>query len=590
MKTTTGLILAFLLCYSPLRSQDAPAVSYIQSVSVDYSDPNIVYAASRGQGLFKSTDAGESWVLKCYAAKNKNFNIVIPDPKTPQRVFAGGQESGLLLSTDQGETWEAIGLEGQTINDIAIDKNNPRRIFVLANQGVYSNQDIETQEWVLCFDHNQYLRDSTDLMQYEKAERFGKYGRFGSYGRFKKIAVSPFYPNTIVVGANWEAGFFRSDDGGETWRHETISGIFRRVDVIYFHPSEPDVFYVGTHHQGLFKTYNFGKSWTPLSDGLEPQIRSPYYGAYLISGFAPDPTDPDVFYSGSDYSNWKTIDGGEHWFELGRSLTCEFVRSMAVDPLNPAVVYAGSNVGMYKSTDGGKSWRAVNSGFQEATIQKIIRVSSGENKFQFALSERYPFVFRKSESGSWTAVSWLLPEYGVETAKDLYFNEAEQVLVLVTDHGDFISRDYGLRWMGETPHVDYVYVKSAVKELRLEHPDFDQNYVLAVQLDGDVFFDDSLVDSLYRRPPYISLQLVEAGYPYNGMLPAWSMNVDDCLKATVEIPKTAVKPGKKYYLYAEVRDFQKNYKTAFSKIKFGGSAIIPVSMTLEEGFCLKKHK
>ncbi len=67
MKTSIGLIVVLLLCYSPLRSQDTPAVNYIQHISVDYAEPNIVYAASRGQGLFKSVDYGESWVLKCDA-------------------------------------------------------------------------------------------------------------------------------------------------------------------------------------------------------------------------------------------------------------------------------------------------------------------------------------------------------------------------------------------------------------------------------------------------------------------------------------------------------------------------------------------
>ncbi len=589
MKTRIVLIFAFLLCYGTLRSQDRPAVGYIQSIAVDYSEPDIVYAASRGQGIFKSVNAGESWVRKCEAATGGHFNVVVLDPESPERVFAGGQQSGLLLSTDKGESWRVIGLDSLSINDIAIDKTNPRRLFVLAGQGVYSNQNIDTEPWVLCFDHDQYLRDSTDLLKDARMKRFARYWRPGSYGRFNKIAMSPLRPNTIVVGAGWESGFFRSDDGGATWKHESLSGIFRRVDVIHFHPTEPDVFYVATHHQGMFKTYNFGKSWTPLSDGLGPQIRLPHYGAYLISGFAADPTNPDIFYSGSDYSNWKSVDGGEHWFEMGNTLTCEFVRGMAVDPLRPEIVYAGSNIGLYKSTDSGKSWSAINVGLSEAAIKKTIQVQSGDEEFEFALSERYPFVFRKSPGSNWMSVSWLLAEDSVKMGNDLYFDEVRKELVLVTDIGKFTSTDFGLRWRGEKPRVSFAYAKSAVKELKVEHPDFQKNHVVAVELTGDVFFNDTLVDSLYRRPPYISLQLVEAGYPYNGTVPAWTANVADCLKATVEIPRSCVDPSKTYYLYAEVRDFQKNYKTAYSKMKFGKKpAVIPVSMELQEGFCLKK--
>ena len=581
IKSIIKLTFLLLFFYLPLRAQDNPAANYIQHISIDPSEPNIVYIASLGQGLFKSTDYGESWVLKCNMATNNSFHVVIPDPKNPERVFAGGLRSGLLLSTDKGETWNAIGLTGVTIDDIAIDKNNTNRIFVLADEGIYSNQDIEHEEWVLCFDHDKYLSESLHLIWGEE---------FSKYTRFQKIAISPHYPNTIIAGARMESGFYRSDDGGETWKHESISGIYRRVDVIHFHQDKPDVFYIATHHQGIFKTFNFGKSWVPLSDGLEPQIRLPYYGACLICGFAVDKNDPDVFYSGSDYSNWKSTDGGENWFELDKTLTCQFVRGMAVDPTNSNIIYAGSNVGMYKSTNAGKSWYSINVGFQEVTVIKEINVQSDEGEIQFALSKGDPFVFRKSENKRWASAGWLLADYGIRTGKDLYFDDEKKELVFVSDMGNFISKDYGFRWSDKKNPIEFTYAKSNVKELILDNPDFSNNYVVTVNLTGDVFFDDSLVDSLYRKPPYISLQIVEIGYPYNGSVPAWSINIDDCLKSTVEIPKTSIDLNKKYYLYAEVRDFQKNYKTAFSEIEFQNNIITPISMELKEGFCLKKYK
>ena len=583
------LFLGGLLAGSILYAQENPAVNYIQSVVVDYAEPNTVYAASRGQGLFKSDNAGASWRSICQEAKNGNFNVIVQDPLSPERLWAGGQQSGLLFSSNRGESWKVVALDDQTINDIAIDKTNPRRLFVLADRGVYSCQDVDRDAWVLCFDHDRYIRDSADLNWFQKVKFQGSYRIFGGYSRFKKIAISPLRPQTVIAAANWEGGFFRSDDGGKTWRHETLSGLFRRVDVIYFHPTDPDVFYLGTHHQGLFKTYNFGKSWTPLSDGLEPQIRSPYYGAYLISGFADDPTDPDTFYSGSDYSNWKTTDGGEHWQELDQSLTCEFVRGMAVDPQHPNIVYAGSNVGMYKTTDGGRHWTAINQGFHEVEVIDTIHVRFGDTDLEFALTKYSPFVFRRAPGESWTSAGWLLAEYGIHAVSNLYFDASGQELVLETDRGDYVSRDGGYRWTGETPALSYVPVKSERKSWKPDRLDTLHNYVLEVDLQGEVFFEDSWVDSLYRRPPYISLQIVEEGYPYNGTVPLWSQNLDDYLQATLEVPRSAVEKGKRYLLYAEVRDFQKNYRTACAGIEFDGTTRMTLSITLQDGFCLKKQ-
>jgi hypothetical protein len=260
---------------------------------------------------------------------------------------------------------------------------------------------------------------------------------------------------------------------------------------------------------------------------------------------------------------------------------------MAVDPVNSNIVYAGSNIGMYKSTNAGESWHAINIGFPEAQIKKKIKVQSDEGEIQFALSETHPFVFRKTENEQWTSAGWLLSDYGITVGNDLYFDYDKKELVFVADNGNFISKDYGFRWSDKKHHIDFVYAKSIVKELKIDNPNFNTNYVVTINLTGDVFFDHSLVDSLYRKPPYISLQIVEVGYPYNGTVPAWSINIDDCLKSTVEIPKSSIDPNKKYYLYAEVRDFQKNYKTAFSEIEFKENVIIPISMELKEGFCLK---
>jgi hypothetical protein len=269
----------------------------------------------------------------------------------------------------------------------------------------------------------------------------------------------------------------------------------------------------------------------------------PYYGAYLISGFAADNTNPDIFYSGSDYSNWKSTNGGASWQELDKSLTCEFVRSMAVDPRNPNIVYAGSNVGMFKSTDAGKSWRSINVGLSKVKIIKTISVTTADGSWQYALSEQYPFVFRKSGDERWKSFSWLLAEYGAKIGKDLYYDDTAQQLVFVSDTGNFTSDDYGYRWRGKGSEILFATVKSEVKELKLSNaPDLTNNYAFTIGLTGDVFFNDALVDSLYRKPPYISLQIVEEGYPYNGTVPIWRINVDDYLIMTIEVHNISCMP------------------------------------------------
>lgn len=576
-KILLNLLILIITFKTITFAQNKPAKAYIQDIEIDNSSTNIVYAATLGQGLFKSTNYGEKWELIVDTSKYREFNVIKLFPDNFNKIITGGEKTGLLFSEDQGITWKDIGLKNKTICDISIDVKNPRRVFVLTEDGIYFNNNINENNWQLSFDYKNYI-DTT----YKIKNNFP----YWYYTRFQKIAINPHNPDMILASARWEGGYYQSNDGGKTWIHKTVSGIFRRVDVICFHPKDPHIIYLGTHHQGLFASYNGGESFVPHSDGLKPQIRTPYYGAYLISGFTLDPSNPKTFYTGSDYSNWKSTNGGLSWFELDKSLTCEFVRTMSVDPKNSNIVYAGSNIGVYKSTDKGKTWKAINNGFKEFEFDKIIEVKIKGRKYLYGLSKEYPFVYRKSSGEGWKSFSWLLSEYQIKEGKDIYYDEKNKILILVTDKGNYLSRDEGYRWSGEGSINEFKSIKSDINEIKNYVSDSD-SFVLNISLDGEVFFDDTYVESYYKNPPYISLKLVEEGYPFNNTLPIWSVNIKNSLKFNVSIPKKLIKLNKKYILYAEVRDFQKNYKTGFKKVKFSSMSTYNFTIRLNKGFCLK---
>lgn len=375
----------------------------------------------------------------------------------------------------------------------------------------------------MVFDHEQFIH------QY-----FGKnlppHAWF--YTRFQKIAVDPHDPDRIYIGARWEGGYHWSDDGGDTWHQKWLSGIFRRVDTFVFHPVNPDIIYAGTHHQGMFASYNRGRSWISLSRGLAPERRTPFYGAYLISGLVLTPGMPEVMYTSSDHSNWKTIDSGVTWREMDGGLTCEFARTMAVDPVHPQTVYAGTNIGVYKSENGGDRWRPV------------------------SRSVGAP-------------------------ADSLHYDHRTGKLTLFTSEGPYHSSDGGLHW---DPHRMPEYAPVISKAVSAPEPagvsDGDA-WAIAIHLDGDAFFEDSLVDTLYRRPPYIALQLVSPGYPLDGSAPVWSGNFSRYLRGTIRIPGKAYKSGAEYLLYAEVRDFQRNTLKGFARVTAGSDGEVGITLSPE---------
>lgn len=532
-----------------------PASAYIQKITVDPTEPSTLYAASPGAGLYRSLDGGDSWVSIAPGEDLRYFNAIVIDPRDTSRLFTGGRDSGLWFSEDQGENWERIGLETESILDIALDPTNPKRAFVLAPYGVYRTDNILSGHWEQVFDYEAYLSDNRMASWPARPWRMS---------RFQGITVNPHNPEVVAIGARWEGGYHLSTDGGQTWNHKPVGPIFRRVDRFDFDPVDPSVQYAATHHQGVFKSHNNGESWSSSSSGIEPQKRTPHYGAVLVSGMAFDPGDPRIIYSGSDYSNWKSTDGGQTWKELGITLTCEFARSFVVAPGNPSIVYAGTNVGIYRSDDQGATWESCNRGLPERQILDTCTAEIEGETFAYAVVRGRPAVFRRSitRDTDWVSMSWIL----YEDAQSIRFDPSDSVLILETDKGIRRSYDGGFRWDVEpTLYVDQAIV-TAVGPIESSGTVPEGKRRISVGITGAPLPDDTVVDALYQRPPYISLQVVGPGYPLDGSTPVWSGHWDRQLSGTIDIPEDSIRSDEESFLYVEVRDFQWGTLTGRARI------------------------
>lgn len=144
-----------------------------------------------------------------------------------------------------------------------------------------------------------------------------------------------------------------------------------RINCIAFHPTDPDIFWVGAPQGGIWKTTDGGQNWMPLGDQL-PVMK--------ISDIAVDPADPDVMYiSICDYGYmaffiyyfgrptayglgiYKTTDGGQTWAPTGLTYTLNdklfsMFRRVFIHPVNHQSLLAAGVDGIYGSDDGGVTW------------------------------------------------------------------------------------------------------------------------------------------------------------------------------------------------------------------------------------------
>ena len=215
-------------------------------------------------------------------------------------------------------------------------------------------------------------------------------GYFG--GSIGAVSVSDSDPNVLYVGTGEQTvrgnvspgygGFWKSYDGGETWKKLNLNIDQVQVGRIAIHPTDPEIVFIAvmgdlfkdSSDRGLYKSIDGGNSWKKV---LYTNQRS---GAVDISI---DKSNPRIMYastwnirrtpysleSGGDGSAlWKSTDGGDTWKNISNSTGLPKgiwgISGVSISPANPNIIYAlieNKDGGLYKSNDSGKTWKIVNS-------------------------------------------------------------------------------------------------------------------------------------------------------------------------------------------------------------------------------------
>lgn len=203
------------------------------------------------------------------------------------------------------------------------------------------------------------------------------------------VAVAPTNASVVWVGSgesnnlrssSWGDGVYRSVDGGESWTHMGLRAS-QHIARVVVHPQDENTVFVaamgplwaGGGERGFFKTTDGGRTWrNTLSAG-------PYTG---VTDIVLDPSNPDVVYAatyqrdrraysfvggGPESGLWKSTDGGERWTRLGTGLPATDLGRIGIDVARsaPNTLYATVDAepatgGIYRSDDAGATWRRVN--------------------------------------------------------------------------------------------------------------------------------------------------------------------------------------------------------------------------------------
>jgi len=365
--------------------------------------PNVFYIGVNNGGVWKTTDYGRTWIPIFDDQPTGSIGDVIVAPSNPNVIYVGSGEGlqrpdlsvgdGIYKSTDAGKTWINLGLkDAQQIGGLDIDPKNENRVFVAAlghpygpneERGVYRTTDGgKTWEKVL------YKDENTGAIQ---------------------VTIDPNNSN-IVFADMWagrqgpwengawngkESGLFKSTDGGTTWRKitkglpTTEQGLGRIGFCIA--PSDSKRMYATVdagREGGIFRSDDAGESWTRI------QTDNRYWGR--ASDFAEvkvDPKNADIVYS-ANVVTWKSTDGGKTFSAFRGAPGGDDYHRIWINPNNPDIILLASDQGAIITVNGGQTF---SSWYNQPTAQ-FYHVST-DNAFP------YNVYSGQQESGSVGIVS-----------------------------------------------------------------------------------------------------------------------------------------------------------------------------------------
>src|SRR5690606_34806296 len=203
----------------------------VGALAVAESDPNVIYAGmgetsirgnvSRGDGVYKSTDAGQTW-QHMGLAETQNIGEIVIHPKNPDLVYVAAlghvwgenPERGVYRSQDGGATWELVLHKSSKAGavDLAMDPTNPRIIYAAiweSGRGPhYLSSGGEDSGLWRSTDGGDTWEEITRNPGLPQGEIIGKIG----------VTASGAKPGRVWAIVEAEDGaVFRSDDYGETW-------------------------------------------------------------------------------------------------------------------------------------------------------------------------------------------------------------------------------------------------------------------------------------------------------------------------------------------------------------------------------------
>jgi photosystem II stability/assembly factor-like uncharacterized protein len=417
---------ALLSALRPRSLGPAGMSGRIAAITVDPSDPSVVWVGAATGGVWKSTNAGTTFAPVFDGERVSSIGAIAVDPGSPDVVWVGtgegnprnsaGVGAGVYRTLDGGRSWRLMGLErSERIHRIVVHPRNSDVVWVGAMGPAWSDGDergvFKTTDGGRTWRRVLWVDERTGVAD---------------------MVVDPTNPMKLLA-AMWEfrrepgfftsggpgSGLWLSHDGGESWKRlgeadGLPAGELGRIGLAVA-PSDPRVVYalVEAERSALLRSEDGGLTWATVND--EPGIANrPFYYADL----AVDPRNENRIYNLSSLVR-VSEDGGRTFRPMAGDVHPDF-HAIWIDPRDGRHLLLGTDGGVWESRDRAASWRL----FDNLPVGQFYHVS---------VDDAVPFNIYggMQDNGSWRGPSDVWAVGGIRNAhwREIGFGDGFNALV-----------------------------------------------------------------------------------------------------------------------------------------------------------------
>jgi photosystem II stability/assembly factor-like uncharacterized protein len=227
----------------------------VWKIAVDPTDPDIIFAGTRPAALYRSTDGGRHWQKLAADIVDECPNVGVPrvtaltvDPSDPKIVWAGIEVDGVRRSTDRGDSWSRItnGVYDLDIHDIAVTVNGGSTVLTSTPGEIFASAD-RGESW-----NGLGVRDRFEL-------------RYCRGLAQKPDDPETLFVATGDAAVGSTGAIQRSRDGGRSWEKRPLP-VEPNSPIWAFatHEADPARILACSHYGEVYASENAGDSWQKL--------------------------------------------------------------------------------------------------------------------------------------------------------------------------------------------------------------------------------------------------------------------------------------------------------------------------------------